>query len=152
MSITVEQYFAKNLENQEKIISLLEQIAGGADNKAAAGKTTTSKTASKTTTSKTTSKAPKITKSQAADAVNKVKDTLGVDAAKAIMAECGVGKLASMTEDQIEPMPSRPEPNSVSCFCAFRSGFVSLSFMNSVTNEAPAFTSCLDIVSSPRLR
>ena len=102
MSITVEQYFAKNLENQEKIISLLEQIAGGADNKAAAGKTTTSKTTSKTTTSKTTSKAPKITKSQAADAVNKVKDTLGVDAAKAIMAECGVGKLASMTEDQIE--------------------------------------------------
>ena len=104
MSITVEQYFAKNLENQEKIISLLEQIAGGADNKAAAGKTTTSKTTSKTTTSKTTSKAPKITKSQAADAVNKVKDTLGVDAAKAIMAECGVGKLASMTEDQIEPI------------------------------------------------
>ena len=103
MSITVEQYFAKNLENQEKIISLLEQIAGGADNKAAAGKTT-SKTTSKTTTSKTTSKAPKITKSQAADAVNKVKDTLGVDAAKAIMAECGVGKLASMTEDQIEPI------------------------------------------------
>ena len=94
MSITVEQYFAKNLENQEKIISLLEQIAGGADNKAAAGKTT----------SKNTSKAPKITKSQAADAVNKVKDTLGVDAAKAIMAECGVGKLASMTEDQIEPI------------------------------------------------
>ena len=81
MSITVEQYFAKNLENQEKIISLLEQIAGGADNKAAAGKTTTSKTTSKTTTSKTTSKAPKITKSQAADAVNKVKDTLGFDAA-----------------------------------------------------------------------
>ncbi|WGH28314.1 hypothetical protein 13AC503A_gene0005 [Aeromonas phage 13AC503A] len=105
MSITVEQYFAKNLENQEKIISLLEQIAGGADNKAAAGKTTTGKgAAAGKTTSKNTSKAPKITKSQAADAVNKVKDTLGVDAAKAIMAECGVGKLASMTEDQIEPI------------------------------------------------
>lgn len=107
MSITVEQYFAKNLENQEKIISLLEQIAGGADNKAAAGKTTTTgkgAAAGKGAAGKGAGKAPKITKSQAADAVNKVKDTLGVDAAKAIMAECGVGKLASMTEDQIEPI------------------------------------------------
>ena len=92
MDITV--FMKQHLDNQATIIELLK---GGA----APGKTTTAagKTAAgaKTTTSK-----PKVTKSQATAAVNKVKEMLGAPAAREVLSSCGVGKLAEMAEANYE--------------------------------------------------
>lgn len=83
--------------NQERIIALLEQIAGGA---APEEKTPAKRTPAK----KAPAKEPAITKGQATDAVNKVKSELGTPAAKKIMTDNKVAKLADMTPDQIEPV------------------------------------------------
>lgn len=89
MDITV--FMKQHLDNQATIIELLK---GGE-----AGKTTAA--AGKTTTTKTTTK-PKVTKSQATAAVNKVKEMLGAPAAREVLSSCGVGKLAEMAEANYE--------------------------------------------------
>ena len=103
MSITVEQYFTQSLANQARIIELL---SGGATVADAGKSTSTGKgtAAGKGAAAGKGKAAAKISKSQAADAVNKVKDTIGVDAAKALMKEFGVAKLATMEDEQIEPI------------------------------------------------
>lgn len=86
------------VSNQERIIALLEQIAGGSGEevKAPAKRTPAKKAAA--------AKEPTITKGQATDAVNKVKTELGTPAAKKIMTDHKVAKLADMTDEQIEPV------------------------------------------------
>lgn len=99
------------VENQTRIISLLEVIAaanGNSGNGSAndAGSDTASKTTTKKTTSKkttTTEKAkPTHTKDEVVAAVVAVKDAFGAPAAKAITGQFGLAKIAEAKEDQFD--------------------------------------------------
>lgn len=75
-------------------------LSGGAP-----AKTTTAKTTTNTKTAKTTEKPKsKFTKQEVCDVIASVKTTLGVPAAKALLADHGFAKLADITEDKFDAL------------------------------------------------
>lgn len=101
MTMSLEQAIAENTAAVKELAAALKAAATAAGD---AGATTTksakdTKTA-KETTSKTKAYEPKYTKAQAQAAANEVKETKGVPAAKALIADLGYAKLAEIEKPE----------------------------------------------------
>ena len=100
MTMSLEQAIA---ENTAALKELAAALKAGGTTAGDAGATTT-KSAKDTKTAKETTKSkayePKYTKAQAQAAANEVKETKGVPAAKALIADLGYAKLAEIEKPE----------------------------------------------------
>ena len=109
--MSLDKFFTDSLANQQRIIALLESIAAGNTGAADLPKADAPKTdtPAKTRTprgggKKEETAAPTVTCAQARDAAMALKDALGIDKVKPILAKhiTGSGKLADMKPEQAE--------------------------------------------------
>lgn len=100
MTMSLEQAIAENTAALKELAAALK--AGGTATGDAGTKDTksTKDTKTKETTTKSKAYEPKYTKAQAQAAANEVKDTKGVPAAKALIAELGYAKLAEIEKPE----------------------------------------------------
>ena len=109
--MSLDKFFTDSLANQQRIITLLESIAAGntgasaaVEPKADAPTNTPTKTRATRGKAKEEQAAPTVTVAQARDAAMALKDALGIDKVKPILAKhiTGSGKLADMKPEQAE--------------------------------------------------
>jgi hypothetical protein len=92
----------KNTEAQLAVAAALGNTSSDAGSKSTSSKSTSS--TKSTTTKKETEKktGPKHTKAETTEAIVTLKDTVGVDAAKTLLAAHGFKKVADITEDKFD--------------------------------------------------
>lgn len=91
----------KNTEAQLAVAAAMGGASSDAGSKSTSSKSTSTKS---TTTKKETEKktGPKHTKAETTEAIVTLKDTVGVDAAKSLLAAHGFKKVADITEDKFD--------------------------------------------------
>ena len=90
----------KNTEAQLALAAAMGNTASDAGSKSTSKSTSSTKSTTKKETEKKTG--PKHTKAETTEAIVTLKDTVGVDAAKALLAAHGFKKVADITEDKFD--------------------------------------------------